>query len=140
MIIKRNSLLDELLAATENGFAKATQEIVPASNIMDRENSFEIFLAVPGLDKNNIDISIKEDLLTVSDNSQRDHEENNNDEQRNIYASRGYNFNNFSKTFTLPKDIIDKESISAKYENGELIITLPKKEKEDNKTLSIKVI
>ena len=140
MIIKRNSLLDELLAATENSFAKAAQEIVPASNIMDKQESFEIYLAVPGLDKSNFDISIKEDLLTVSDNSQRDREENNDDEQRNIYASRGYNFENFSKTFTLPNDIIDKENISAKYENGELIITLPKKEKEENKALSIKVI
>ncbi|OYT10894.1 MAG: heat-shock protein Hsp20 [Bacteroidetes bacterium 4572_112] len=138
MIIKRNSLLDELLAATENSFAKTTQEIVPASNIIDNENSFEIYLAVPGLDKTNFDISIKEELLTVSDKSEKNTEKKENEAKR-IYASRGYNFKNFSKTFTLPKDIVDKENISAKYENGELIITLPKKEKEENKALSIAV-
>ena len=134
MIIKRNSLLDELLAATENNFTKPAQEIVPASNILDTKNSFEIYLAVPGLNKEHFDISIKEELLTVSDKSDKE-----NNGEKKVYASRGYNFKNFSKTFTLPKDIIDKESISAKYENGELIITLPKKEKEENKALSITV-
>ena len=134
MILKRNSLLDELLAATENSFAKTSHEIVPASNILDTGNSFDIYLAVPGLKKENFNISIKEDLLTVSDNSEMENSESN-----EVYASRGYNFRNFSKTFTLPKDIIDKDNISAKYESGELIITLPKKEKEENKAMRITV-
>ncbi|MEY3153269.1 MAG: hypothetical protein RLZZ333_1866, partial [Bacteroidota bacterium] len=49
------------------------------------------------------------------------------EEKENGYSRKEYSYKSFSRSFSLPENII-KDKIDANYKNGELILTLPKKE------------
>lgn len=91
----------------------------PSANIIDNDESFEIALAVPGMNKKDFNIDLDEDLLTISSKIEKK------DEKK--YSKREFNYNNFSRSFSLP-ELIDRENINAEYKNGILKLTLPKKE------------
>ena len=54
------------------------------------------------------------------------------------FNRKEYNYSSFSRSFTLPEEVA-KEEISAKYDNGILMLTLPKNEKATNNTKKISV-
>lgn len=95
---------------------------VPSVNVTKSENGFNIELAAPGLNKDDFNINVEKDRLTVS--SEKKHEEEVNEDS---YTRREFNYSSFSRSFYLPKSI-DREAIEASYENGVLKLTLPKKE------------
>ena len=94
----------------------------PAVNVKEIENGFLLDLAVPGLKKEDIDIKIEEEVLTISGKTKS--EEKVNEEK---YSRQEFNYASFSRSFTL-NDSIDVDNIKANHENGILSITLPKKE------------
>ncbi len=100
-----------------------TNTTLPAVNIKENENEFIVEVAVPGMDKKDFNIDLNENLLTVS--SDKKNEES---EEKENYTRREYSYQSFRRVFTLPKEVVDDEKISAKYDNGELIINIPKKE------------
>ena len=91
-----------------------------ASNIIKTENGFDIQIAVPGIDKENIKLFIKDDILTVEGKTD-------NTENKVKYNLRQFDFSNFKKSFEI-SDNIDHENIEAAYANGILTIKLLKKE------------
>jgi HSP20 family protein len=99
---------------------------IPAANIKDNGKEYKIELAVPGMKKNDFDINLENDTLTISA-EKKDVKE---DENEN-YTRREYSYNAFRRTFRIP-DLVSPENVKARYENGVLEISLPKK--EDNKT------
>ena len=56
------------------------------------------------------------------------------------YTRREFNYQSFTRSFTLPSDIVDVERIEAKYDNGILKLAVPKREnaKKEVKTIEIK--
>lgn len=94
----------------------------PAVNIFETEDQFEMIVAAPGMSKKDFNIKIDNDLLIISADIQDENEET------NKYSRREYNYKSFERRFRLPKDIVNTGEISAKYENGELFISIPKKE------------
>jgi len=96
---------------------------VPLTNIIENEKSFNVDIAIPGVEKKDVKIGIENNLLTVSSEKK----EEKNEEEKN-FTRKEFVYNSFSRSFTLPK-IIDAEKIKANYENGILKIELPKKEK-----------
>ncbi|MDA3866449.1 MAG: Hsp20/alpha crystallin family protein [Salinivirgaceae bacterium] len=96
---------------------------MPAVNIKDEENKFTVQVAVPGMDKKDFNIDLSENLLTISSEK-----EDKKEDKEDSYTRREYSYRSFTRTFTLPENIVDSIKISAKYENGELTITIPKKE------------
>jgi len=107
---------------TNSNFSK-TETTLPAVNILENDDAFTVEVAAPGMKKNDFDINIFENVLTIS--SEKSEE---NEEKDKNYSRREYKYLSFKRSFTLPKDIVDDEKIEAKYENGELFITIPKKE------------
>jgi len=77
---------------------------------------------VPGMKKDDFKIDIDSNMLTVS--SQK---EENKEEKDKQFTRREYMYSSFSRSFTLP-DEVNKEGIGAKYEDGVLKLSLPKKE------------
>jgi len=59
------------------------------------------------------------------------------EEREDGYSRKEYNYRGFSRSFSLPEDIL-KDKIDANYKNGELVLTLPKKE-EAVKTVHQKI-
>lgn len=107
---------------------------IPAVNIRDTENGYEIEMAVPGLSKKDIRINLENELLTVSSEN-KDEKETNSDG----YMRREFSFTSFSRTFSVP-EIVDTEKIKATQDNGLLRIELPKlKEEKVKKNKSIKI-
>lgn len=98
---------------------------VPSVNIKEKDNEFEVSLAIPGLSKDDCDIEVENGVLTIS--SEKENENKN--EEKGKYSKYEYNYSSFSRSFTLPENI-DEEKIEAETKNGELKIILPKKEVE----------
>lgn len=87
----------------------------------DNENLY-VHAEVPGVNKNDIKINLVGDVLTISGEKKTEQK----DEKKNYYRIER-NYGAFSRSFTLPSEII-VDKISADYNNGVLIITLPKTE------------
>lgn len=91
----------------------------PATNISEDDDKFQLDIAVPGLEKKDIEINVEKDLLTIK-------YENGKEDQVN-YTHREFGQHSFCRTFSLGEKI-DMEKIEANYNNGVLNVTLPKKE------------
>ena len=94
----------------------------PSVNIVEQDHQFSMHLAAPGLEKNDFAIRVENDYLIVSAEKKSEKEET---DKR--FTRREFNYSSFKRSFQLD-DSIDREKISAAYENGVLNITLPKKE------------
>lgn len=94
---------------------------VPSVNIRENENDFRISLAAPGMKKNDFNIDIDGNIITISAEK-----EENKEEKDDMYNRREYNYSSFSRSFNLPEEVM-KDKIEAHYENGVLDIMIPKK-------------
>ncbi|MFO7863532.1 MAG: Hsp20/alpha crystallin family protein [Salinivirgaceae bacterium] len=112
----------ELTNWSQNNYS-ASNTTLPAVNIKDEEDKFTVQVAVPGMDKKDFNIDLNENMLTISSEK-----EDKKEDKDDSYTRREYSYRSFTRTFTLPENIVDSDKISAKYENGELTITIPKKE------------
>ncbi|MGL4599619.1 MAG: Hsp20/alpha crystallin family protein [Bacteroidia bacterium] len=97
-------------------------EFVPAVNIAETETEFRVEVAAPGFSKENFRLKIEQHVLTISGEVKTE-----NVETKENFSRREFRQGTFSRSFRLPKDKIDTEHIAAKYENGILFVTLPKK-------------
>ena len=96
---------------------------VPSVNVKENESDFKVEMAAPGLEKADFKIDLNANLLTISSEKKEENEVKDN----NAYTRKEFSYQSFSRSFTLP-DIVDDQAISAKYENGILTVTIPKKE------------
>ena len=114
----------------DGGFERSLS--IPAVNIVENEKNFTIALAVPGMKKEDFKIDVDGDMITIS----AEKEEKMEDEK---YNRREYNYTSFSRSFTMPDDVM-KDKIEARYEDGVLRLMLPKKEgaKVAAKTIAVK--
>jgi len=97
-------------------------ETVPSLNIKEEKNNYLMEMAVPGLKKDDFDINMEGNLLTVSCNKETETKDNGTDN----FSRREYSYSSFSRTVTLP-DYADSTKIGAKYNEGILTLTIPKK-------------
>lgn len=126
------SVFDEFFRPWNEWFdtagASARTWNVPAVNITDEKAEYKVALAVPGMKKDDFNIDIEGNLLTISCEKEVSKEE-----KEKKFTRKEYSFSSFSRTFTLPEEV-NKEKIEAHYENGVLSLSLPKK--EETKKLS----
>lgn len=108
---------------------------VPAVNIAENKDHYEVNLAAPGMKKDDFTIDVEGHTLIISAETKEEKEE-----KEDRYTRKEYNYSSFSRRFTLP-DWVNKEKIDASYENGVLILVLPKTEeakKASPKHISVK--
>ena len=94
----------------------------PAVNIKETDEAFNIEVAAPGLTKEDFNLEVDNDLLTISFEKKEEKEE------VGEYTRKEFSYASFKRSFTIPTDTVDPEAIDAKYENGILNLQLPKKE------------
>ena len=127
------SLFDDFMTRSfwdwNNSNYSMTNTTVPAVNIVENENSFEVELAAPGMDKKDFNIELDNNLLTIS--SEKKEEKEIKEDER--FTKREFSYQSFQRSFTLPKDVVDSEKINAKYENGILRLIIPKKDEAKQK-------
>ena len=95
---------------------------VPAVNIAETENEFNIELAAPGLKKEDFKINLDKNVLTVSADKKTE-----NVEEGKKFSKREYSYNSFTRSFTLP-ETADHTKIAAEYTDGILKLNVAKKE------------
>ena len=97
----------------------------PPVNIQESKDAYTLDLLVPGWAKEEIKINIENKVLTVS--AEKVAAEKENQEEAPKQIRKEFSFRNFKRSFTL-NETVDAEKIQAKYENGVLRLSLPKKE------------
>jgi HSP20 family protein len=107
---------------------------LPAVNVKENDDAFTIELSVPGFKKEDFNLKLDNDLLTISAKVEAQEAETTEKFTRREFKSQA-----FSRTFTLPEMIL-VEDIHAKYEDGILRVALPKnKEVLESKQKEISV-
>ncbi|WP_346858329.1 Hsp20/alpha crystallin family protein [uncultured Draconibacterium sp.] len=94
----------------------------PATNVFETEKDFKIEVLLPGFVKEDVNLNVHNNILTIKVDKKK--------EEKAVeykYAHREFGVYNFEKQYKLPKSV-DTEKIEAKFENGILILNLPKKE------------
>jgi HSP20 family protein len=139
-LIKRNGLLPGTFPALFDDFFgrelfnwgnnnySSTSTTVPSVNIRESNDNFEVEVAAPGMQKNDFQIQLDGNTLTISSN--RQHNEEKTEEG---YTRKEFSYQSFQRSFLLPKDVVNDEGIVARYENGLLMLTIPKKEEVKQK-------
>lgn len=108
--------------------------LVPAVNIKETKENYTFEVAVPGVNKEDLNLSVKNGLLTISSEKKEEKEDKKED-----YTRREFSFNSFSRSFSLPEHI-DEDKIQASYDKGVLNLLIPKKEaNEDHKNKKIEI-
>ena len=106
-----------------NSNFSSTNSTLPAVNIRENEDSFQIEVAAPGLAKENFKVNLDRNLLTIS--SEVRHEKEEGDKK---YSRHEFSYQSFQRSFTLPEAAVEGDKITAKYADGILYVTLPKRE------------
>ncbi len=117
-----SSLIDEFFGTDHiNKIQLGTT--IPAVNVLEAIQHFDIEMAVPGMKKEDFKLELLPyNILLISAETEK--EEENKDEKGQL-TRREYNFSSFSRSFTLPEHV-DTAAITAGYEDGILKIHVPK--------------
>ncbi|UII78879.1 Hsp20/alpha crystallin family protein [Flagellimonas sp. CMM7] len=126
-IVKRNSLffpslMNDLARPDWFGGMENLNTNLPAVNIKNNTENFELELSVPGGNKDDFKVEVDNDVLTISTEVKTEDKE-----IKENYSRKEFSFSSFKRAFTLP-ETVDGTKIDAAYENGILRLTLPKKE------------
>ncbi len=105
---------------------------VPAADIIENEKEFLIKAEIPGMDQEDIAISIDGNCLTIKGEKKAETEE-----KGEKYLRREMSYGSFSRSFTINNEI-KADEIKAGYKNGILEITIPKEEKVKPKKIEIR--
>jgi len=106
-----------------------TGTTLPAVNIKETKENFEVEMAAPGMTKNDFTVELDGNLLTITSETNNQIEDNEGDR----YSRKEFSYQSFQRSFTLPKDVVDADKINAKYEDGVLRLLIPKKEEAKQK-------
>lgn len=127
------NLLDDFLTRNifDWGFANNsnTGTTVPAVNVKETTESFEVEVAAPGMTKEDFKVELNNDMLTIMSEKKEEHEE----KEGEKYSRKEFSYQSFQRSFQLSKDAVDADKIQAKYENGVLRLLIPKREEVKQK-------
>ncbi len=114
--------LDEIISQTLRSFDPTPESNAADTYRYESDEAYRLRLDLPGFNKEEVDLKLEEDQLTVSAKTEREE------------AFR----DDFERTYTLPEDV-DPDGITAKLENGVLELTLNRIAPEEPKTRSIEI-
>jgi HSP20 family protein len=120
------------LEVAKETFANVASHLPFANLAKKGSDTFEIEIDLPGVDKNDIELKVEDNILTVKVTRKIK-----NEVQREDYYLCESSFGLISRAFVLPEGI-DPGSIDAQYEDGRLYVTLEKEESRKAKSISIK--
>ena len=106
-----------------------TGTTIPAVNIKENAESFQVEMAAPGMTKDDFKIELEGNVLTITSEKNLENEV----DEGEKYSRKEFSYQSFQRTFTLSKEVVDDEKIEAKYQNGVLHLTIPKKEEAKKK-------
>lgn len=106
---------------------------VPPMDVIETADEVLCQLEVPGLSRDNIDIRVENNLLTIA--GEKTYEQRQ-DEKESGYRHSERRYGRFERSFTLPRTI-DADRVKARYDNGVLTLSLPKAEQSKPRKITI---
>ena len=128
---RMNRLFDDTLSrhGSEESFFTTW---APPVDIVEKEKEIVLYAELPGLNKEDIKLEIKDNILTLSGERKMEKEVN---EENYHRVERAYG--RFARSFTLPYNI-KSGAVNANYKNGVLTVVLPKADESKSKQISIR--
>jgi len=118
-----------------NGMSKSPNQNPVPVNIRETDKTYEMELSAPGLQKQDFHLNLEGDTFTIS----AEHiEENTKEDKNSSWFRKEFKKGQFTRTFNLD-DTVDATRIGARYENGILYLSFPKKEHAQKVTRSIEI-
>lgn len=129
-----NNWMDDLFSEFFNNTFERTPSngIYPKVDIEENDNSYVFKAELPGVKKEDVSIEIDNRVLTISGEKKEVIEE----KGKNVFRKESYT-GSFSRSFTLP-DNVSQDDADAKYENGILVLSIPKSSDKSRKKIDIK--
>jgi HSP20 family protein len=106
---------------------------LPSIDITDEQDSLLVTAELPGMDKNDIQLLIEGDVLTLRGQKKNTDES----KEKGVYRTERY-YGYFHRTIPLPGDI-DSDKVEAKFDKGLLTVRFPKKEQPEEKSTLIPI-
>ncbi len=134
---RMNDLFDDFFIDWDNDLPStdtlASSKFMPSLDVREDEKNVYVDAELPGLDKSDINIEIKNNVLTISGEKKNETKEENKTSRR-IERSYGY----FERSVSIDSDV-EEEKIKASYKNGVLSIEIPKKKGAESKKRKIQI-
>jgi HSP20 family protein len=124
---------DSLFNSFFKGVGVDGHYITPRADVVEYDDKLTLMAEIPGMEKGEIKVLVEDGTLTISGEKKPLV-----DEKNVNYIRAELNTGSFSRSFTLP-DYVDMQKIKADYENGVLVVTLPKTEQVKPKEIEVKV-
>lgn len=130
-----NKVFDELFNGYPYNWNKEvrSESFTPSVNIAETVSAYLLEVNAPGRNKEEFKLNVENGLLTISYDQKQEAE---NKEFKIV--RREFNYRSFKRSFSLDEKI-NAEAIEARYENGILKVTLPKKEEVKPAVTQIKI-
>jgi HSP20 family protein len=106
------------------GTQKHTDNVAQV-NISETDTHYSIAMAIPGFLKNEVNISLKENVLSISGEKTATNDTTEETNPSPKFIRQEFSYNKFSRTFHIP-ETVNVAGINAKHENGILTVNLPK--------------
>ena len=139
-LVRYNTNYDEHVPSAFNGFvnrffndqqmnnAKSDVKFLPNVDVIEKEDAFELQVALPGLKKEDVELDIADNVLTMKGERKLK-----NEKEEGKYYSFETQYGVFKRSFKLPKNV-DQTKVDASFEDGILKIDLLKIDEQELKT------
>ncbi|MCB9314010.1 MAG: Hsp20/alpha crystallin family protein [Lewinellaceae bacterium] len=123
MLNPMNQWVDRFFPEDDSFFKefRSTWANQPAVNVKETDDAYMIEVAAPGLDRKDFQITCEDGMLMISAEQRKEEEKKETD-----YMRREFNYSRFERRFNLPDDVMP-DKVDARYENGVLMINMPRK-------------
>ena len=134
------SLLDSIFG--NDGFslpAYRAAALAPKVDVVQKKGCYVLSMDLPGKTEKDVDITLKNDVLTISSSANASSDEKREEEDVTyILRERGSDWAQFKRSFTLPKDI-DSGNVKAFFKNGILTVEIARRQDSSEKKISIQI-
>lgn len=124
-------LFEDLMGTPSRSATSATWR--PASDILETDEAYEIALELPGFDRDDIEVTVDQGVLTVSGRRTAESAE-----EGHSWHLRERSTGQFSRSFSLPSSV-NPDQVSARIDNGVLRVHLPKEEQAKTRKIEVDV-
>jgi HSP20 family protein len=136
-----NSTLDRMLTLNRaldqalGGNWTTNQLWVPAVDVIEKKDAYVLYAELPGVDASTVDVSFEQNVMTIRGTKHSSFDTAKQGELR-VYAAERM-FGSFERSIRLP-EFVDGDKISAEFDNGLLVVTVPKAQAAQARKIEIK--
>lgn len=128
-----NSMFNSFFNRPERIWTEKDASWSPRVDVVEKDKTYELSAELPGLDKKDINITVKDNVLTIS--GEKKYEEK---QEKDNYYCVERRYGKFERSFRMA-DKVDNDQVSAEFKNGVLTLSIPKVDEPDPVSSKIEI-